>query len=78
MQKYSAFQKTQISATSLAVRARFEGRFAIVTERWVQDAMDAARVRQLAAGRERARRTAKSCGPGAATVASSWQEASCR
>ena len=32
--------------------------------------MDAASVRQFTAGRERKQRTAKSCGPGAATVAS--------
>ena len=35
-----------------------------------RNAMDAASVRQFAAGRERKLRTAKSCGPGAATVAS--------
>ena len=43
-----------------------------------RDAMDAASVRQFTAGRERKRRTAKSCGPGAATVASILREVSRR
>jgi hypothetical protein len=54
-----------------------EGRFAIVTIRRVQDAMDAvASGGLIPAGRKRSQRTAKSCGPGAATVASSWREVS--
>jgi len=58
----------------LPVRCPHEGRFAIVTERWAGDAMGAAGVRRTcAAGRNRRQRTAKSCGPGAATVASSLQ-----
>jgi hypothetical protein len=48
--------------------ASLEGRIAIVTDvecgmRWTQGALR----------RERGRRTAKSCGPGASTLASSWR-----
>ena len=52
-----------------------EGRFAIVTIRRAQDAMDAVASGGSSAGRERSQRTAKSCGPGAATLASSrWSD----
>jgi len=51
-----------------------EGRFAIVTTRWARDAMDAvASGGFIPAGRKRRQRTAKSCGPGAATLASRWR-----
>ena len=47
-----------------------EGRFAIVTIRGARDAMDAAAsARCKSRGRKRLQRTAKSCGPGAATLA---------
>src|SRR5215475_11337707 len=41
----------------------------IVTIRWARDAMDAEASGDLFTGRERLQRTAKSCGPGAATLA---------
>jgi hypothetical protein len=42
----------------------------IVTIRWARDAMDAAASGGFARRTKRPQRTAKSCGPGAATVAS--------
>jgi hypothetical protein len=41
--KYFAFLSTQISAIASPSRPHHEGRFAIVTNRWARDAMDAAR-----------------------------------
>ena len=69
-EKYSDFQKYQITLNSAPSRAHTEGRFAIVTDvgrgmRWTPGA-----------GRRTAlRRTAKSCGPDAPTLASNSQEA---
>jgi hypothetical protein len=52
-----------------------EGRFAIVTIRRARDAMDAVASGDPFTGRERSQRTAKSCGPGAATLAlSRWSD----
>jgi hypothetical protein len=49
-----------------------EGRIAIVTARWIRNAMDAVASGGLRlVGRNVLQRTAKSCGPGAATLASS-------
>src|SRR5262249_44817232 len=60
-------------------RPSSEGRCAVVTQRRARDAMDAGRASGGFARRtKRPQRTAKSCGPGAATVASSWRERSRR
>ena|SRR5437899_40818 len=77
-QKYSALQKHQIRCITRAVPHPQEGRFAVVTKRWARDAMDAVASGMFnQAGRKRPQRTAKSCGPGAATLASSrWSDPS--
>src|SRR2546429_2074079 len=49
-----------------------EGRFAIVTMRWVLDAVDALASGAFWRRTKTPRRTAKSCGPGAATLALSF------
>ena len=65
-QKYSAHPVGQISDINLRVSRQSRGALAIVTNaRW--DAVDAKR----AQGRRRVKRTAKSCGPDAAVLASS-------
>jgi hypothetical protein len=73
-QKYSAGHVGQITGMSRGILGPHEGRFAIVTMRWAEGAMDAlVQVRANAQTTER-RRTAKSCGPGAAMLASSRQQ----
>ena len=67
-QKYSAFQNTQISGIAHPSRPA-KGRIAIVTRRAV-GCDGRCGVRQLCCRTKRPQRTAKSCGPGAATVAS--------
>jgi hypothetical protein len=69
VQKYSDFQKTQISCISIPSRPP-RGALAIVTDAG-RDAMDADGVTD-----ENTRlRTAKSCGPDASTLVSSFAEA---
>src|SRR3954468_9626936 len=73
-EKYSAFQNTQINGICSAVPARLKGD--VSRDRHVasgRDAMDAAMPRFLCATTAK-QRTAKSCGPGAATVASILRE----
>jgi hypothetical protein len=48
-----------------------EGRIMIVTTRWMRDAVDAFVQARVSARTNERRRTAKSCGPGAAMLASS-------
>jgi hypothetical protein len=74
--KYSAFQNAKISVLIASARASRRGRFAVVTERW-----RGLRWAAAASGdphqTKRWQRTAKSCGPGAATLASSrWSDRS--
>jgi len=59
----------EIRRITRAVPSPPEGRYAIVTMRWAWDAMDAAASGVLHRTKTR-QRTAKSCGPGAATLAS--------
>jgi hypothetical protein len=66
-QKYSRSLPTQITCISFAIPAHTEGRFAIVTD--VRLGCDGRGRRQR---RGRYLRTAKSCGPDAPTLASSW------
>jgi hypothetical protein len=68
LQKYSAFPKTQITSISPSSRP-IEGRIAIVTNAG-RDAVDAGGAADESAGL----RTAKSCGPDAPTLASSWRK----
>jgi hypothetical protein len=68
-QKYFHSLLTQITSMSLASRPTRQGRFAIVTD--VGLGCDGRGWRQR---RERYLRTAKSCGPDAPTLASSWRE----
>jgi hypothetical protein len=67
-QKYSAFQNTQISGIAHPSHPA-KGRIAIVTRRAV-GCDGRCGVRQLCCRTKRPQRTAKSCGPGAAIVAS--------
>src|SRR5467141_2567009 len=73
-QKYSAFAVGQISAITTAVPCPQEGRFAIVTD--VGCGMRWTLWRQVLFSRrtKTPRRTAKSCGPGAAMLALSLVE----
>jgi hypothetical protein len=69
LQKYFASPLTQIKSKILPSRSREEGRLAIVTDvgsgmRWTQQ-----RQAQSLRGRVTLQRTAKSCGPGAPTLA---------
>jgi hypothetical protein len=81
----NTFHPTQISPIPLVVPAPNEGRIAIVTKRWVRDAMDAAASGAIVSCWTRALpHTAKSCGPDIPTLMSSlrgddlirrwWQE----
>jgi len=75
-QKFFAFAVGQnIFRDSPVSRSDREGRIAIVTTRWARDAMDGESVRRDFWSRRTRRfpHTAKSCGPGAATLASSLQ-----
>src|SRR5437016_1012110 len=75
-QKYSAFHVEQINGTSFAHPGPQEGRFAIVTIRGSEcDGRFCFRHARACKTTER-RRTAKSCGPGAAMLALSWREVS--
>jgi hypothetical protein len=78
-QKYFGFPPTQITSLCRAIPSRSEGRLANRHGRWVRDAVDA----ECADDERRMKRTAKSCGPDAPTLASSsrnrfrgrrWQE----
>jgi hypothetical protein len=70
-QKYFRSLLTQITSISSAIPARYKGAFRDRHERKARDAMDAG-----GATDERANlRTAKSCGPDAPTLASSWRKA---
>src|ERR1700761_5474438 len=69
-QKFSAFLSTQIISVFAVSRAHKRG-VGHRHERWAWDAVDAG----CAVDDERARRTAKSRGPDAPTLASSSQEA---
>ena len=67
-QKYSHFLLTQITCISLVIPAQHRGAFRDRHERKARDAMDAGG----AADESAHPRTAKSCGPDAPTLASSW------
>jgi|GraSoi2013_115cm_1033766.scaffolds.fasta_scaffold148000_2 hypothetical protein len=70
-QKYSCFHLTQITSISVAIPSHTEGRLAIVTDAG-RDAVDAGGAKDESADL----RTAKSCGPDAPTLASSFAELS--
>src|SRR5262245_18743746 len=55
-----------------------EGRIMIVTLRRAREAMDAGASGAFLHRTRTPKRTTKSCGPGAATLALRWQEVSCR
>ena len=79
LQKYFGSLLTQITCLSFAIPAHTEGRFAIVTDvgqgmRWTRQRRSANTLR----GRTMLMRTAKSCGPDAPTLASSFAEVSAR
>src|ERR1700733_9698850 len=69
LQKYFHSLLTQITCISLAIPSHTEGRLAIVTDAG-RDAVDAGGALTKALGL----RTAKSCGPDAPTLASSWRK----
>ncbi len=74
-QKYLSFHLSQITGLSRAIPFPIEGRFAIVTDvgfgmRWTRQR----RRTPMACGRAMRRRTAKSCGPDAPTLASSERQ----
>jgi len=66
--KIFRFTGILIYGIQLAVPRPSEGRFAVVTKRWAWDAMDAVASGDLHRTKT-PQRTAKSCGPGAATLA---------
>ena len=74
LQKYFRSLPTQISCISLAIPAHTQGAFRDRHERRARDAMDAGG----AADESAYLRTAKSCGPDAPTLASSFAEATPR
>ena len=72
-EKYCAFAVGQIKSITRPVSSHQEGRLAIATNAG-RDAVDA----DALLGEQHVKRTAKSCGPDASTLASSWREASRR
>jgi hypothetical protein len=87
-QKYSCFHLTQITSRTFRIPSHTEGRFAIVTDvgtgcggrgsvlraMGLQGGFFESVSDQRAGGREMLQRTAKSCGPDAPTLASSFVE----
>jgi hypothetical protein len=69
--KIFRFTGILIYGIQLAIPRPSEGRFAVVTKRWAWDAMDAVASGDLHRTKT-SQRTAKSCGPGAATLALRW------
>ena len=88
VKKYFGFGTPQITSRTLAIPSHTEGRFAIVTDvghgmRWTRQRLAGDGIAgqiersvsgQRARGREMLLRTAKSCGPAAPTLASSFVE----
>src|SRR5258708_15855973 len=75
LQKYSASRLTQITSISPAIPSHTEGRFARSSRTLGTGCSGRCSVRRarMRAGRMMLTRTAKSCGPDAPTLASSWR-----
>jgi hypothetical protein len=72
LEKHFRSRPTQITLTTRPVPDPLRGAYRDRHERWVRDAVDANRRAQFLRGRAAHLRTAKSCGPDAPTLASTW------